>query len=52
LLVLEISKAALDAGEVVPIPIEPEVVMLPEVFTFVTEEFPSCTVLLAVTSAA
>jgi hypothetical protein len=45
LLVLEISKAALAAGAVVPMPTDPEVV------TLVTEEFPNWMLLLAVASA-
>jgi hypothetical protein len=45
LLVLETSSAEFEAGEAVPIPSEPEVVMVPEVFTLVTEVLPSLTVL-------
>ena len=51
LLVLEISRAALAEGEVVPMPTEPVVVIVPEVFTLFTELLPSCMLLLADTTA-
>ena len=41
LVVLTISSAAAEFGLVVPIPTEPEVVMVPEVLTFVTSVLPS-----------